>query len=287
MGQIAPADVGMFPSERGGPVAAPRVGAGKKQASRADWPSLPSSVVKSAGRALQILEYFDDTRVQANLADVSRALGYPESSASILLRSLVTMGYLGYDRYNRTYHPTSRVRLLGDWIEPKLFAGDAMIHLMERIHEQAAATVVLASRNGLSAQYIYVVQSQADPIPHLTRGVTRAITHSVPGFALLSAVDDIELGKIVRRVNADARDPADVRKLADVLGDVARVRNDGHILAASRYSPGVSVLAMPVPAGLSCTPLALAIGGRSEQMAARAPELAELMHRCMAEALQA
>ena len=260
MGQIASADARRSPSDRGMPIASARGGLVKKKAAGADWPSLPASVVKSAGRALQILEYFDDTRGEANLADVSRALGYPESSASILLRSLVTMGYLGYDRYTRTYRPTSRVRLLGDWIEPKLFENDAIIRLMERIHEQALATVVLASRNGLNAQYIYVVQSRTDPIPHLTRGVMRTITSSGPGYALLSGIDDIELGKIVRRVNVDAR-PDELRKLTDVLGK-------------------------PVPAGLSGPPLALAIASPSEQKDGRVGELVELMHRCMADALQ-
>src|SRR3546814_12145725 len=74
---------------------------------------LPTSVVKSAGRALQILEYFDDARREANMIDISRALHYPESSTSILLRSLVALGYLDYDRRKRTYRPNSRVRLLG------------------------------------------------------------------------------------------------------------------------------------------------------------------------------
>src|SRR3546814_12336581 len=58
-----------------------------------NWPRLPTSVVKSAGRALQILEYFDDARREANMIDISRALHYPESSTSILLRSLVALGY--------------------------------------------------------------------------------------------------------------------------------------------------------------------------------------------------
>lgn len=283
MGQTVPADAMMVPVERILPVGADR--AARQRAVKSDWPTLPSSVVKSAGRALQILEFFDDTRRAANLVDVSRALGYPESSASILLRSLATLGYLDYDRYERTYRPTSRVRLLGDWIDPKLFEGDAIIRVMEKIHEQTSATVVLASRNGLHAQYIYVVQAQADPIPHLTRGILRPIVHCASGYALLNEVDDIELAKLVRRVNADACNLDDIRKVSDVLGHVAAVRRDGHVFVRSRLSPGISALAMPVPAGLASTPLALAIGGRTGLMDERTPELVDLMHQCMAEAL--
>lgn len=284
MGQTVPADARTSPAER--VIAIGSACSGKKQGARPDWPTLPGSVVKSAGRALQILEYFDDKRGPANLVDVSRALGYPESSTSILLRSLTTLGYLEYDRYGRTYRPTSRVRLLGDWIEPKLFEGDAIIRLMERIHAETSATVVLAARNGVSAQYIYVVQAQTDPIPHLTRGVMRSIVQSAPGYALLNRIDDIELAKLVRRVNADARNIDDVVKVSDVLGHVAAVRRDGHVHVRSRITPGISAVAMPVPAGLASAPLALGVGGRAEQMDAHMPDLANLLHRLMAEALQ-
>lgn len=284
MEQAIPTGASTLPLERGMSISATR--AGKKRVAPPDWPTLPSSVVKSAGRALQILEYFDDTRDAANLVDVSRALGYPESSTSILLRSLATLGYLDYDRYGRTYRPTSRVRLLGDWIDPKLFEGDAIIRLMERIHAETSGTVVLATRNGLHAQYIYVVQAQSDPIPHLTRGVLRPIAQSAPGYVLLNRVNDIELAKLVRRINADARHFDDVLKVSEVLDHVATVRRDGHIFVRSRIFPGISVLAMPVPAGLASTPLALAVGGPSGQMDGRTPELVDLLRRCMDDALQ-
>ena len=44
-------------------------------------------------------------------------------SASMLLRSLVSLGYLHYDPCARTYQPTSRVGLLGSWVEPALLRG--------------------------------------------------------------------------------------------------------------------------------------------------------------------
>ena len=80
------------------------------------WEPLPSSVVKSTGRTMQILEFFDDHQGPANIAQVARALDYPQSSTSEIMRSLNALGYLAYNNRDRTFVPTSRVRFLGSWV---------------------------------------------------------------------------------------------------------------------------------------------------------------------------
>ncbi len=49
-------------------------------------PELPPGVVKSAGRVLQIFEFFDEVRREANVVEICATLGYPQSSTSALLR---------------------------------------------------------------------------------------------------------------------------------------------------------------------------------------------------------
>src|SRR3546814_5492035 len=77
---------------------------------------IEQKTVKSAGRVLEILEYFDDLQRQSTVMEIADALGYPQSSTSALLRSLVGMGYLNYDAHARTYITSSRVALLGSWV---------------------------------------------------------------------------------------------------------------------------------------------------------------------------
>jgi DNA-binding IclR family transcriptional regulator len=249
------------------------------------WPTLPDGVVKSAGRALQILEFFDDTRRWANMVDVSRALGYPESSTSILLRSLVMMGYLEFNRYTRAYHPTNRVRLLGSWVEPKLFEGDAVIRLMERVNKESSDAVILGARNSTNAQYIHVEQLRTSLYPRIPTGTVRPISASIVGYALLSRMQESEVGQLTRRVNSEAHNPEQVNKVADVLERVAEVRRNGYVCVRSKLRPGTSVLAMPLPAELSHSPLVIAIGGVTERVEAREAELAQLLRSCIDEQL--
>lgn len=250
------------------------------------WTRVPSSVVKSAGRALQILEYFDDTRRAANMMDISRALGYPESSTSILLRSLVTIGYLDYDRRKRTYRPTSRVRLLGSWVDAPLFQNDSVLRLMEELNAEVEDAVILASRNGLRAQYIHVVQARTALRLHLTPGTMRPIARSTTGWVMLSRLSDIEIAKLVRRANSEVDSLDDVIRVPDLMEKIELIRQDGYILAESRVTLGCSVLAMPLPAHLTDAPLVLAIGGPTNRMGEdRKLALAELMMRRVREHL--
>ena len=73
--------------------------------------------VKSAIRVFEVLEFFDEVQRDASLSDIARRLGYPVSSTSMLLQSMVDAGYLVQGE-KRVYRPTPRVTLLGSWVSP-------------------------------------------------------------------------------------------------------------------------------------------------------------------------
>lgn len=54
--------------------------------------------VKSAMRSIQILEYFDKDHPTAKVMEISRYLGYPQSSTSEILKYLCSLGYLYYHK---------------------------------------------------------------------------------------------------------------------------------------------------------------------------------------------
>ena len=105
-------------------------------------------VVKSAARTLQVLEFFDEVRASASVMEVSRALSYPQSSTSGLLKSLVTLGYLSYDPYARLYTPTHRVTLLGSWIEAPVLR--QIVQLMEDLGRQTGETIMLGEQDTIT-----------------------------------------------------------------------------------------------------------------------------------------
>src|SRR3954467_12300537 len=76
-----------------------------------------SALVKSAGRVLQVLEFFDEVQREARVQEIAERLSFPQSSTSVLLKCLVQLGYLDYDANSRSFLPSPRVALLGTWLD--------------------------------------------------------------------------------------------------------------------------------------------------------------------------
>src|SRR6218665_3411554 len=72
-------------------------------------------MVKSAVRVFELLEMFGAERRPLRVADIVERLGAPQSSVSMLLKSLVARGYMEFDAAKREYCPSIRISFLGDW----------------------------------------------------------------------------------------------------------------------------------------------------------------------------
>ena len=119
---------------------------------------MSGDTIKTARRAFEVLEYFDAVERPLSLKDISSKFDYPPSSASGLLKTLVQLGYLDYDRYTRTYMPTMRVHGLGAWVKNSMF-GSNIIALVDYVVEVTGETVSIGTQSDLFMQYIHTVPS--------------------------------------------------------------------------------------------------------------------------------
>ena len=124
---------------------------------------MADDAVKSARRVFEILEYFERHRRPMALKEILEGLGYPASSGSALLKSLVALGYLDYDRERRSYFPTMRIAALGAWVHDSLFGDGQVSRLMNHLYEATGETVILAAQSDLHAQYVHLIRS-AEPL---------------------------------------------------------------------------------------------------------------------------
>ncbi len=216
-------------------------------------------VVKSAARTLQVLEYFDEVRRPANVAAVAAALGYPQSSAAALMRSMVVMGYLQHDATARTYRPTDRVALLGNWISPSLFAEGKLANLLKCISDRTSQAVLLGARNGDDAQYIQVLRPSQDRATHIKLGMLRPLATSGIGRVLLSTLRDADVAKLLRRINAFRQAGQDVLDVQHILRTLQQVRERGHYLSRDRVVAGLGLIAVPIPAAFTDRPLVIGV----------------------------
>src|SRR3546814_13497419 len=102
--------------------------------------------------------------------EVRRTLGYPQSSTSILLRSLASLGYLNYEPLNRTFRPTIRVALLGAWLVEEIDEDRNPTKMMRSLSEATGDMIILGTEHGLEAVYLKVLQATNPVRFHMKQG---------------------------------------------------------------------------------------------------------------------
>ena len=239
--------------------------------------------VKSAVRVLEVLGYFKKSQKPQSLREISLGLGYPQSSATVLLKNLTQLGYLSYDRATRLYFPTLQVTALGDWISHALFGQGEVFEIMQDLHSATGETVSIALQNDVYIQYIRVIQSS-----HALRFVTeegsmRPLTQSATGWLLMAAHSDTEVERLVRRANI-ATESFQMRQPIDVMMHrVKNAREQAWATAENIPLIGGATICVTLPITAQGRAVVLGMGGTIERIVPKKAEYLSLMLRLAAQ----
>ena len=143
-----------------------------------------------------------------------------------------------------------------------------------------AATRFFKSRDNL--QYLSVVVSSHTLSIALHPGLKRPLHLSGLGLMLLSLKSDPEIGRIVRRYNAEHGDPGGPR-LSEraALGMVETARRQGWCETANLITEGAGSIATLLPLPRAERPLAIGIGAPVSRLLARR----DILQRALTEAV--
>lgn len=217
--------------------------------------------VKSATRAIEILEYFKLGQQPRSMSQIAVDLGYPQSSATVMLKSLVNLGYLNFDRGTRDYFPTPKLAALGDWIPRVMFGSGQMIDALNDVHVATGEGTFLGTKNDIYLQYTRTKESIHALRFHIDEGFMRPITLSAAGWVLLSTLPEKKVDNIVRRANIATPNPDERTDTKTILKRIADVRKNGYAYAENLPLEGGATLALKLPINLQGQPVVLAIGG--------------------------
>ena len=222
--------------------------------------------VKSALRTFEVLELFAERREPLHLNQLYLALSYPQSSTTNLLKSMVLLGYLNYNRVTRTYLPTMRVNALGSWVASYTHADGRYRELVETLQQRTDETAVLMTQNDLFIQYLFVkAPDHQFKRPPLDGGM-RMLVDSCGGWALLSRMSDRQIDTICRYTNYYEMAGSDRVAVDEVLREIRWIRQVGYAYAPKRPTPDLSSIAMSLDADLHGIPLAIGVGGMVERL---------------------
>lgn len=182
----------------------------------------------------------------------------------MVLKSLLVLGYLQYDRASRTYLPTMRIAVLGNWVPKTLFGGMNILPLMETMRDETGETIVLGAQSDLYAHYVHVEHSQ-EPLHYApSPGTIRPLARSGIGQLLLSGLSGRDVDRLVRRINiADPEHRIDVEALAE---DLAQIRRQGFVFSRSLFTQGIGMVAVLLPQAPFGRRFALGLAGPVERL---------------------
>jgi DNA-binding IclR family transcriptional regulator len=226
-------------------------------------------VVKSVGRVFEVLQLFDARRASLNATQVERSLGYPQSSTLALLKSMVRLGYLSFDRLQRSYLPTMRVSTLGRWLEAS-FRGDGRLSaLLEEVSSRTSETACLSCQNDLVMQFTHVHFAGKGLILGANAGDFAPLFQSAVGLAALSVRSDPETLKLVQRHNRRIRNPAGKIDADAVLQRIRQVQTVGYATGYDLSMPEIGAIAWVLRSeGAPCS-VVLSVGGPSDRLRSR------------------
>lgn len=223
------------------------------------------SAIKSAARALRVLEFFAEIRRGARANEIAERLEMPQSSTSVLLASLVKLNYLDFDHSTHTYQPTLRVAMLGAWLDTGPFRDGSMLQMLERVADETSGLVSLSQGNDIYVRYLHVIQSHNQAL-HLSLALRRYIVWSSAGISLLVGRTEAEIKKLVAITRAQDDPLVDQVKFDEVLKMVREAEQQGYFFSRGMVTEGMGTISMRLPASLTASqgPLVFGIGGRLE-----------------------
>lgn len=238
-----------------------------------------SEGVKSAERVLAIFEVFEALRRPMRISELVKKLEIPQSSTSTLMKTLVAKGLVDFNPEERTFCPSVRLAFLGNWV---LGSDDGLAQIQSLSHRLAAEsgeTVIVGAQNGLFVQYLSVVVSQQPLRFILHPGMMRPLHRAGLGIMLLSTKPDGEVGRMIRRFNAEADEEAVIVSESDVLATVRKARSLGYCETSDLATPGAGVIATLLPLPVEGRSLSIGIGGPASRLRPRAESFRDLLLR--------
>lgn len=195
--------------------------------------------VKSAERALEILEFVSSVGPQGMRAkDICSSLDLPQSSCSILLNNLVRLGYLYFNRADKTYSATFRTGCLGLLSPAQLLAFKVATDHLNHLSEVSEELCFIAQRNGPNLQYI-MFQRHDNARGSLPRvGLQRPLTQAASGKVLLAFMQDTEVVGVLRRNNYSSTGNCNISPLS-LLSELDAVRSQGIASSDPVFTPGL------------------------------------------------
>ena len=230
--------------------------------------------VKSGARVAAVLDLFRQLKCPLRACEIGELLQLAPSSANDLMKTLVEVGYLDFDRKAKTYFPGIRAAMFAQWLaneQPGLQRLEAFAHTLR---DTSGENVVLFAHQQHQVQVISVTCGEIPPPGNIYEGASLPVFGTAAGGAVLMVKTPAELDEIARRTFRTKACGKAVVSMEDVVrkfkrrGYASSVRED--------IIPDNWAIALPLPAIAGRQSIVVGLGGPIARVRDHERELAEL-----------
>jgi len=203
----------------------------------------PSAAVE---RALAMLEAVAQASAGLSNAEISRKLNIPKSSASYILRTLETQGYLTRDSESGKYRVGLKILSLSRGALGGLDVRGVALPIMRHLTQQTGLTCHLAVLDGPDAVYIEKVEPEGFIRMDTWVGRRMRVHATSVGKAIVAHIPQERLEQIVRKAGMEKRTPRTITTLPRLLKELEKVRSQGYAVDDEENNLGARCVAAPV-----------------------------------------
>jgi DNA-binding IclR family transcriptional regulator len=221
--------------------------------------------VNAVHRGMQILELLAEHRKAWSTSDIARRLKIPKSTASYLLHTLDTRGYLHREQ-DGLYRLSMKLLALGSLAQHGVEVREAALPILRRLVADTGITGHLGVLEGSTV--IYIERVPASGFIQMDTWIGRQMPlHSTSsGKALLAFLPDDQVEPLLSGAALPRFTPKTLTSLPRLRQELKRIRETGFALDDEENTPGVRCIAAPVFDRFGRVVAALSLTGAAQQI---------------------
>lgn len=202
--------------------------------------------VKSAERALGLIQLLSDSPAGLAYPEIVRVLGLPKSSAHNLLSTVVASGFVEFDPSDRVYRLGIKTFEAGQaWVRSRDLVSRSNVYL-DQVRDRLNETCQLAVLDG--TENVYLAKAEADHVLTLQSNVGDRLPAYATGLGkvLLAALSEAEVRRRFTHVTFAKFTDNTIKSIDELIQELSEIRSCGYATDMGEYTPGVACIAVPV-----------------------------------------
>ncbi|MBX9911085.1 MAG: IclR family transcriptional regulator [Beijerinckiaceae bacterium] len=197
-------------------------------------------MIRAVERALAIFDAFDAEHQSLSLLEIGERISMPKATTFRLVNTLQRNGFL-VRLEDQRYCLSLKILRLSGLVKSTLGIREAARPAMSEVCRATGETVTLNIRAGLERVCIDVVDTPSPLMTIVRPGDHVSLLRGATARLLLAYAGENEIARIIAQsAAAEKVDPA------ELMADLAKIRNQGYSCTSGQRIPGVTAISVPI-----------------------------------------